>query len=160
MKKKIIIGVILVICFCFVLAMCGSTDDQTNYSENNSTEETSYDTEETTTDSNSNYTMEEDNCYYAALSYLDTMGFSKKGLIDQLSSEYGDNYPKETAEKIVNDIENQGKVDWDKECEESAQDYLDTMPFSKEELIDQLSSEYGENFTKEQAERAVDKVYK
>lgn len=159
MKKKIIIGVILVLCFCFVLAMCGSTDDQTNYNETYSTEETS-NTEETTADLTSNYTMEEENCYDAALSYLDALPFSKKGLIDQLSSEYGDNYPKEVAEKIVNDIEKEGKVDWDKECEEAAQSYLDTMPFSKEELIDQLSSEYGESFTTEQAEKAVDKVYK
>lgn len=158
MKKKIIIGLVLI--FCLVLFIGGSIDDQTNYNEEDSLKTESQDNEKAETDLTSNYTTEENNCYIDAEDYLNTTSFSKQGLIDQLSSKYGDNYPKKTAEKIVNDIEKQEKISWDKECEEAAQDYLDTMSFSKQGLIDQLCSRYGDNFTKEQAEKAVNKVYK
>ena len=95
----------------------------------------------------------------AAKSYLDFMGFSKKGLIEQLSSEYGEGFPVEIAETVVEQIEADGEVDWIAEAEEAAKNYLETMPFSKQELINQLSSEYGDGFTYEEAETAVNNVY-
>ena len=106
------------------------------------------------------WSMEEKNAYKSATGYLDIMAFSKQGLIDQLSSEYGDKYPVEVAEKVVNYIEENGEVDWFKEAEEAAESYLKYMSFSKQELIDQLSSEYGSKFTIEEAEQAVENVYK
>jgi hypothetical protein len=39
------------------------------------------------------------------------------------------------------------KVDWKKEAVESARSYLDTMPMSRQGLLDQLTSEYGTGFT-------------
>lgn len=148
----------------------GGDEDSTDVSKNNDTEiETTVEaTEEATEapteteapDPTADYNMEEKNCYQAALNYLDLMGFSKKGLIEQLSSEYGDNYPQATAEKIVNDLEKTGQVDWEKQAERSAQSYLDTMSFSKDELVEQLCSEYGDQYTREEAEKAVDAVYK
>jgi hypothetical protein len=51
-------------------------------------------------------------------------------------------------------------VDWEKQAERSAQNYLDTMSFSKDELINQLCSDAGDQYTREEAEAAVEAVYK
>lgn len=110
-------------------------------------------------DSQGSWTREQKNAYKAALSYLEFMSFSRQRLIDQLSSPYADQYPFEVAEFVVSAIEEDGLVDWNAECEEAAENYLDLMAFSKQELIDQLCSEYGDQFTREQAEQAVEKVY-
>ena len=59
----------------------------------------------------------------------------------------------------MNKIEERGEVDWVEQAKKSAQNYLDFSDFSKQGLIDQLSSEYGEQFTVEQATEAVEAVY-
>ena len=41
----------------------------------------------------------------------------------------------------------------------AAQDYKDMMLFAKEEVLEQLSSESGDQFTLEEAEAAVEKVF-
>ena len=155
----------IILCILVLIGIIGSIagggDETEDVNSNNDTaiETTIEATETEAPDPTADYTMEEKNCYEAAMNYLDFMGFSKRGLIDQLSSEYGDNYPKETAEKVVNDIEAAGLVNWEEQAERSAKNYLDTMSFSKEELIDQLSSEYGDKYTREEAEAAVEAVY-
>lgn len=158
MKKLLALLFVLVMTFAF--SACGDTSssDDSASSDDVAVEE-EVEVEEDVADPTADYSMEEKNCYQAAMNYLDYMGFSKQGLIDQLSSEYGDNYPKETAEKVVNDIDEAGLVDWVEQAERCAKNYLDTMSFSKEELIEQLSSEYGDQFTREQAEEAVNEVY-
>lgn len=104
---------------------------------------------------------EEKHAYKSAQNYLDFKGFSKAGLIDQLSSEYGDNYPRKVAEKAVNFMEKYDKVNWTEQAKRAAQSYLDSgMSFSKAGLVQQLESPYGEQFTHEQATKAVDAVYK
>lgn len=90
--------------------------------------------------------------YRAAENYLSVSPFSKKGLIDQLSSEYGDKYTKDEAEYGVNLLESNGEVDWKEQAAKAAQNYLDITAFSKNELIEQLSSEYGDKYTKEEAQ--------
>lgn len=91
------------------------------------------------------------NARRSAQSYLDIMGFSRQGLIDQLSSEYGDQYPVEVATAAVDSL----NVDWNAEAVEKAQSYLEMMGFSHAGLVDQLSSEYGDQFTREQAEHGA-----
>ncbi|MDA0172875.1 Ltp family lipoprotein [Solirubrobacter taibaiensis] len=91
----------------------------------------------------------------SAESYLETMGFSKQGLYEQLSSEYGAGFTPEQAQYAVDHVD----ADWNKEAVESAQSYLDSMPMSRQALIEQLTSEYGAGFTHEQAVYAVNKVY-
>ena len=90
----------------------------------------------------------------SAESYLDVMGFSREGLIDQLSSEFGDQYPVEDATVAVDSL----TVDWNAEAVESAQSYLDVMGFSCQGLIDQLSSEFGDQYTVEEATYAATQV--
>lgn len=91
----------------------------------------------------------------SATSYLSSMAFSRAGLIDQLTSEFGSKFTKEQAEYAVSTLETAGLVDWNEQAVKSAKSYLEFMAFSKEGLIDQLSSEYGSQFTREQAEYAA-----
>lgn len=87
----------------------------------------------------------------AAEDYLEFMPFSRAGLIEQLTSEYGSGYELADAEFAVSALEETGKVDWNVEAAEAAQSYLDTMSFSRSGLYEQLTSEYGAGFTPEQA---------
>ena len=83
----------------------------------------------------------------AAQSYLDYSGFSRQGLIDQLSSEYGDQFNVRDATAAVDSL----TVDYNAEAVESARSYLEFSSFSCQGLIDQLSSQAGDQFTVDQA---------
>ena len=98
----------------------------------------------------------ERNAVLSAINYLDFTAFSRDGLIDQLSSEYGSGYTDEEANFAVDFLEEHSLVDWDEQAIRSAQNYLDFTAFSRQGLINQLSSEYGSQFTAEQATKAVD----
>jgi len=100
-------------------------------------------------------TLSQQNAYAAAKSYLDNMPFSRAGLMAQLTSEYGSQFPPGDAEFGVARVEAEGGVDWNAEAVEAAQSYQDLMPMSRQGLIDQLSSEYGSQFTLDQATYAV-----
>ena len=143
-------------------AFAGGGEDASDIKVNDDTEVETTIAEENETEAvnpTADMTTSQANAYRAGLNYLDLMAFSKEGLIKQLSSDYGDGYDREDAEVAVNAIEENNLVDWDEEAKEAAQNYLDTMPFSKDELIQQLESEYGDNFTHEQAVKAVEEVY-
>ena len=162
-----IILCIIVLLGIIGMAMGGGNDKGTNVNTDSDTsvetvaEEPETEAPETKApDPTADMTMAQKNAYNAGLNYIDLMPFSKQGLIDQLSSEYGDGYDKADAEAAVEAIEKNGLVDWNEEAVEAAQNYLDTMSFSKEGLIEQLESSYGDNFTHEQAVQAVEKVYK
>jgi hypothetical protein len=99
--------------------------------------------------------VSQQNAYKSAVSYLSHSAFSRAGIIGQLTSEYGEGYPPEDAEFAVARLEAEGGVDWNAEAAESAQSYLSHSAFSRQGLLDQLSSEYGEQFTPEQAEYGV-----
>lgn len=91
----------------------------------------------------------------SARSYLSNGHFSKRGLIEQLTSSYGEDFDKKDAvfaERYVN-------PDYKKEAVQAAKSYLDSGHFSKRDLLNQLSSSYGEGFTKAEATYAVNKVY-
>lgn len=98
--------------------------------------------------------LEEQQAVIVAEEYLAYSGFSRDGLVQQLSSEYGEGFPKKVAEKAVDSLD----VDWKSEAVESASSYMEMGGFSRDGLIEQLSSEYGEGFTREQAEHAATAV--
>lgn len=110
--------------------------------------------EETEAPAEPEMTMEEEQAIFAALDYLDYSAFSKQGLIDQLSSEYGEQFPVKVAEQAVASLD----VDWNAEAVEAAQDYVDYSSFSCESLVDQLSSEYGDQFTTKQARHGATEI--
>jgi Host cell surface-exposed lipoprotein len=90
----------------------------------------------------------------AAESYLESGHFSKKGLFDQLTSEYGEGFAKKDVTFALNHV----KADYNAEAREAAESYLDSGHFSHNSLMDQLTSEYGAQFTKAQAAQAVKSV--
>jgi hypothetical protein len=87
------------------------------------------------------------NAIRSAKQYLSVQGFSRDGLIQQLSSAYGDGYEVSDATVAV-DILN---IDWNKEAVESAKQYLSIQGFSCKGLIQQLSSSYGDKYTVSEA---------
>jgi hypothetical protein len=100
-------------------------------------------------------TSGQENALESAQSYLDMGGFSKAGLIGQLSSSAGEGFSKADATFAANHAD----ADWNKEAVESAQSYVDMGGFSKARLIGQLSSSAGDKYTPAQARYAVSKVY-
>jgi hypothetical protein len=74
-------------------------------------------------------------------------GFSRQGLIDQLSSDYGEQFSVADATVAVDNLD----VDWNAQAARSAAAYLSMSGFSCQGLIDQLSSSHGEKYTVSQA---------
>ena len=87
------------------------------------------------------------NAVRSAKGYLRMSGFSRVGLIKQLSSDYGDGYEVADATVAVDSLKN----DWNKEAVRSAKAYLRISGFSCKGLIKQLSSDHGDGYTKSQA---------
>jgi hypothetical protein len=92
-------------------------------------------------------TAAQKNAARSAVSYLDYTGFSRLGLIDQLSSEYGDGYDRGDAARAVDSL----NVNWNAQAVRVARKYLAYKGFSCNGLIEQLSSEHGDQFTASQA---------
>ena len=101
-------------------------------------------------------TASQENAVESAEGYLEYSGFSRKGLIQQLSSSAGEGFSRADARFAVNHVD----VDWNAEAVESAKNYLEYSSFSRSGLIQQLTSDAGEGFTQAQAQYAVNKVYR
>lgn len=99
-------------------------------------------------DAISSATTEQLNALASAENYIDLMGFSYSGLIDQLEFE---GYSTDAATYAADNC----GADWNEEAAESAQNYMDVMSFSRQGLIDQLIYE---GFTQEQAEYGASAV--
>ena len=91
------------------------------------------------------------NALATAKSYDDTTHMSKKKLYEQLTSEYGENFPAAAAQYAVDNL----KADYKKNALITAKSYYKDMHMSKNEVYDQLVSDYGEGFTPEEARYAV-----
>ncbi|MCD8217103.1 MAG: Ltp family lipoprotein [Clostridiales bacterium] len=127
-----------------------SSDEEDTADEDDAAEETVQETDVT-----ESMTTAQKNAYQSAKSYLSFSGFSRQGLIDQLTSEYGDGYEVDDATFAIETLEANNEVDWNEEAYESAKSYLSFSTFSRQRLIDQLTSEYGEQFEADEAEYAV-----
>jgi hypothetical protein len=92
-------------------------------------------------------TNQQRNAVRSAKDYLSLTAFSRDGLIQQLSSPYGDGYSVADATAAVDSL----AVDWNAQAVKSARQHLTMMGFSCGGLIEQLSSDYGDKFTREQA---------
>jgi len=76
---------------------------------------------------------------------------SKKGLCDQLTSEYGEQFSKETAQYAVDNV----KADWNANALAKAKSCQETQNMLPAAIRDQLVSEYGEKFTAAEADYAI-----
>lgn len=92
------------------------------------------------------------NALKKAESYSRTMHMSKKAIYDQLTSEYGEQFPADAAQYAIDNM----TADWNANALAKAKSYQNTMHMSKSAIYDQLISEYGEQFTKEEAQYAID----
>lgn len=87
------------------------------------------------------------NAARAARQYLSMQGFSRDGLIHQLSSSYGDKYQEADAAAAVDSL----NIDWNEQAVRSAKQYLSMQGFSCDGLIEQLSSSAGDKYSVAQA---------
>jgi hypothetical protein len=87
------------------------------------------------------------NAARSAQAYLNISGFSRRGLIAQLSSEYGDRFSVGDASAAVDSL----NVDWNTQAQRAAAAYLKMSGFSCRGLIEQLSSQHGDKYTVEEA---------
>lgn len=89
----------------------------------------------------------QNNAARSAKQYLSIQGFSWSGLIQQLSSDYGDSYNVADATVAVDSL----NIDWNKQAVRSAKQYLSIQGFSCKGLINQLSSSAGDGYAENQA---------
>lgn len=101
--------------------------------------------EESTT--KSGLTPGQANAMRSAEQYLSMTGFSRQGLIDQLSSNAGEGYSVSDATAAVDSL----SVNWNENAARSAKQYLQMTGFSCKGLIQQLSSSAGDKYTVAQA---------
>lgn len=146
--KFVFYAIIALIVFGFVMAMLSDNKPKTDTAKSEPVAEAKADATEVTKPEEPTLTASQKNAVRSAENYLDFKGFSRDGLIAQLSSEYGDGYSKEDATVAVDSL----NVDWNEQAVKAAQAYLEFKGFSCKGLIQQLSSKHGDKFTKEQAE--------
>ena len=86
--------------------------------------------------------------------YSDFIYMSKSKIYEQLTSEYGENFPSDAAQYAIDNL----KADYNANALAKAKDYYEQMHMSKQGVYDQLVSEYGEAFTSEEAQYAIDNL--
>jgi len=152
LTKIILIFVILGV----IYALTPGEDESSNNSSKSVTEET---TDNTTTKKSATAKATTEKPvpteYVSALKkaqiYVDEMHMSKKGLYEQLTSEYGEQFDKKAAKYAVKHV----KANWKKNALAKAKDYQENMSMSKEAIRDQLTSDAGEKFTKQEDDYAI-----
>lgn len=83
--------------------------------------------------------------------YANSMHLSKKGLYDQLVSEYGGKFTPEAAQYATDNV----KADWNANALSQAKTYQNDMHLSPAAVRDQLVSEHGGKFTEAEADYAI-----
>jgi len=83
--------------------------------------------------------------------YANTMYMSKRGVYDQLVSEYGEKFSADAAQYGIDNV----KANWNANALKKAKMYQDTMSMSPDAIRDQLVSDYGEKFTQDEANYAI-----
>jgi Host cell surface-exposed lipoprotein len=91
------------------------------------------------------------NALRSAQQYLAMTSFSHAGLIQQLSSSYGDGFSVADATYAADHV----GADWNQQAAKAAKKYLAMTSFSHAGLVQQLSSSYGDQYTVAQAEYGV-----
>lgn len=92
------------------------------------------------------------NALIKAETYSQTMHMSKRAIYDQLTSEYGEQFPADAAQYAIDNM----KADYKANALAKAKTYQTTMNMSKRAIYDQLISDSGEQFTAEESQYAID----
>jgi hypothetical protein len=93
----------------------------------------------------------------AAQDYLsEGQGFSKEGLLQQLTSSAGNGFSNSDADFAIHYL----NPNWDAQAVDSANGYLsEGQGFSEKGLLQQLTSDAGSGFTRTQAEYAINDLH-
>ena len=86
-----------------------------------------------------------------ATTYANDLNLSKKGVYDQLVSEYGGQFKAEAAQYAIDNV----KADWNASALAQAKTYQNDLHLSPSAIRDQLVSEYGGQFTASEADYAI-----
>lgn len=126
---------------------------QAKPSDSNQTTNTSNKTEPTATSANkqADVPVEYKSALNKATTYANTMHMSKRGVYDQLVSDYGEKFSAAAAQYAVDNV----KADWNANALAKAKTYQDTMSMSPSAIHDQLTSDAGEKFTQAEADYAI-----
>ena len=147
--KWIAIAVFGLIALGFIGAMLSDDTDSSSTAESNlSGNNAAVSTEAETVAGDNAMTNQQKNAIRSAKNYLSIQGFSRDGLINQLSSDAGDGYNIDDATIAVDSMD----IDFNEQAGKSAKNYLSFTGFSCDGLVTQLSSSAGDKYTKEQAE--------
>ncbi len=146
--KSVMVGFGVFVALILVVAIFGKSDEQPSTAIaggdalDNSTQISA-----TLDDPENNLTGPQKNAVRSAKQYLAISGFSREGLIEQLSSDAGNGYRLSDATLAVDSLD----VDWKAQAVRSAKQYLSISGFSCKGLIEQLSSSAGSKYTIEEA---------
>lgn len=152
--KKLLKWIVIGIVALFIIGLIFGSDDAETTTTSTSPETVAEAPTETAAvepvvvEEDDGLTNQQRNAVRSAEDYIDYSGFSRDGLINQLSSDVGDGYNVDDATIAVDSL----NIDYNKQASRSAEDYLSYSGFSCDGLINQLSSEAGDKYTKEQAE--------
>lgn len=139
--RKAVVGAM-----AFVLVGCGG-ETVSNTANGNSASDLPTDAADPAEPAPAGLTGPQQNAVRSAKEYLGIAGFSRDGLIEQLSSSAGDGYELSDATAAVDSLD----VDWNENAARSAREYLSMSGFSCKGLIEQLSSSAGDKYTVSQA---------
>ena len=146
---------IVIIVLCVLGTLFGSDDDTNTSPEENSIQEITEQTEDPQVqETDDDVPTEYKSALNKAYDYSEVMHMSKKGIYEQLTSEYGEQFTEKAAQYAMDNID----VDWNANALAKAEDYSETMHMSKKGIYEQLISEYGEQFTEDEAQYAVDNL--
>jgi len=144
---------VVVIILLGIIGATMSTDSNSNSNTNTSNTNTTPSTEQVSEAKTEDTSVPKE--YKSALnkaaSYANTMHMSKRGVYDQLVSDYGEKFSAEAAQYAVDNV----KADWNANALAKAKNYQNTMNMSPAAIHDQLTSEYGEKFTQAEADYAI-----
>ena len=144
----------IAICALLILAGCGSgAANNSDQNEQNTNQQAEAQTEEKQAEPD--VPAEYQAALKSAETYAKMMNMSKKGIYEQLTADYGDQFPAEAAQYAVDHLEG---VDWNKNALESAKNYRETMSMSNQAIYDQLIADAGDKFTPEEAQYAIDNL--
>ncbi|GIP69408.1 MULTISPECIES: Ltp family lipoprotein [Lactiplantibacillus] len=174
MKKKVIYGAVIALVLIVGISLGSGKDNEkssqsttaqqerTTESETAEAEDKSETTETkeseepakpaASTKSESKVPMEHQAALKKAQSYARHMDMSEAGVREQLASSYGENF---TPEAVTYAMEHLEGIDWEANALAKAKSYQKNMAMSTESIREQLTSDYGEQFTSEQADYAI-----
>ena len=106
-------------------------------------------------------TIKEENVKKAYVEAQETLkkgsGYSREALKKEISEKNDGTYSSKEVLRAVDDLEKNGKVNWDREAYDAAKGYVESgMGFSRKGLFWQMTGNSGSAFTEKEAKKAME----